>query len=74
VIQAEPCAPLPRHFLARTLNVMGVGAAALRAIDGVTEPGPGSYSNVGRAYALLGCAKVNDLAPGCTFVRLRVCA
>jgi TolB-like protein/Flp pilus assembly protein TadD len=54
VVETEPRAPLPRHFLARVLNGMGDGAAALRAIEGVTEPGPGSYSNAGRAFALLG--------------------
>ena len=56
VIETEPRAPLPRHFLARVLNSMGDGAAALRAIEGVTEPGPGSFSNAGRAFALLGRA------------------
>ncbi len=53
-VETEPRAPLPRHFLARVLNAMGDGAAALRAIEGVTDPGPGSYSNAGRAFALLG--------------------
>jgi DNA-binding winged helix-turn-helix (wHTH) protein/TolB-like protein/Flp pilus assembly protein TadD len=57
VVEAEPRAPLPRHFLARVLIAMGDGAAALRAIDGVTDPGPGSYSNAGRALALLGRAR-----------------
>lgn len=56
VVETEPRAPLPRHFLARVLNAMGDGAAALRVIDGVTDPGPGSYSNPGRAFALLGRA------------------
>ena len=54
VVEAAPRAPMPRHFLARTLNAMGDGAAALRVLEGVTDPGPGSYSNAGRAFALLG--------------------
>lgn len=54
VVQTAPTVPLFRHFLARVLNAMGDGAAALRAIEGVTEPCPGSYSNAGRAFALLG--------------------
>jgi len=57
VVETEPRAPLPRHFLARVQNAMGDGAAALRTIDGVIDPGPGSYSNAGRAYALLGRAR-----------------
>ena len=54
VVQTAPGTPLFRHFLARVLNAMGDGAGALRTIDGVTEPGPGSYSNAARAFALLG--------------------
>lgn len=53
VVEIAPREPLPRHFLARVQNAMGNGAAALRTIDGVTDPGPGSYSNAGRAFALL---------------------
>jgi serine/threonine-protein kinase len=56
VVETDPRAPLPRHLLARVLNSMGDGAGALRAIDGITDPGPGSYSNTGRAFALLGRA------------------
>jgi DNA-binding winged helix-turn-helix (wHTH) protein/TolB-like protein/Flp pilus assembly protein TadD len=54
VIETEPRASLPRHFLARVLLAMGDAAGALRAIDGVVERAPGSYSTVGCAYALLG--------------------
>jgi len=54
VVDSEPRAPLPRHFLARVHLARGDGRAALAAIDGVAQPAPGSWSNAGRARALLG--------------------
>jgi hypothetical protein len=45
---------LPRHFLARTLLAQGDAPGALHLLEGRNDPAPGSYSTLGRAYAMTG--------------------
>jgi tetratricopeptide (TPR) repeat protein len=54
VVESIPGAVLPRHFLARTLLAQGDAPGALRLLEGHNETAPGSYSTLGRAYAMLG--------------------
>jgi DNA-binding winged helix-turn-helix (wHTH) protein/TolB-like protein/predicted negative regulator of RcsB-dependent stress response len=54
VLQSAPDAVLPRQFLARVLLALGQGQAVLRLLDGRNETAPGSFSNLGRAYAEVG--------------------
>jgi tetratricopeptide (TPR) repeat protein len=54
VLEVAPDAALPRQFLARVLLVTDQAAEVLKLLEGRNDPGPGSHSNLGRAYAKLG--------------------
>jgi len=54
VLESVPGAVLARQFLARVLLAQGDAEAVIRLLDGRNDPAPGSYSNLGRAYALIG--------------------
>ena len=54
VLESAPGAVLPRQFLARVLLAQGEAPAVIRLLEGRNDPAPGSYSNLGRAYALAG--------------------
>jgi tetratricopeptide (TPR) repeat protein len=54
VLESAPDAVLPRQFLARVLLALGQGRAVLGLLDGRNETAPGSFSNLGRAYAQVG--------------------
>jgi TolB-like protein len=54
VLESAPGVVLARHFLARVLLAQGDAEAVIRLLDGRNDPAPGSYSNLGRAYALVG--------------------
>jgi len=54
ILESAPDAVLPRQFLARVLLALGQGQAVLRLLDGRNETAPGSFSNLGRAYAQVG--------------------
>lgn len=54
VLESAPDAVLPRQFLARVLLALGQGQAVLRLLDGRNVTAPGSFSNLGRAYAQVG--------------------
>ena len=54
VLESAPGAVLPRQFLARVLLAQGEASAVIRLLEGRNDPAPGSYSNLGRAYALAG--------------------
>ena len=54
VLESAPGAVLPRQFLARVLLAQGEAPAVVRLLEGRNDPAPGSYSNLGRAYALAG--------------------
>jgi TolB-like protein/Flp pilus assembly protein TadD len=58
VAESVPAAALPRQFFARTLLVQGDAAAVVKLLEGRNDPAPGSYSNLGRAYAMVG--RVDD--------------
>lgn len=54
IVESAPGAVLPRHFLARVLLAQGDALGALRLLEGRNDPAPGSYSTLGRAYAMTG--------------------
>jgi tetratricopeptide (TPR) repeat protein len=54
VLESAPGAVLARQFLARVLLAQGDAQAVIRLLEGRNDPAPGSYSNLGRAYALAG--------------------
>jgi DNA-binding winged helix-turn-helix (wHTH) protein/TolB-like protein len=54
VLQSAPTAVLPRQFLARTLLAQGDPKGVIRLLAGSNHTAPGSYSNLGRAYAMVG--------------------
>lgn len=56
IVDSAPGAVLPRQFLARVLLMQDDAAGALRLLEGRNEPAPGSYSTLGRAYAMTGNA------------------
>lgn len=54
IVESAPAAVLPRHFLARVLLAQGDAPGVLRLLEGRNETAPGSYSSLGRAYAMTG--------------------
>ena len=52
--EAAPQAVLPRRHLARVLLLQGRVKEALELVEGFSAAGPGSMSDLGRAYALSG--------------------
>jgi DNA-binding winged helix-turn-helix (wHTH) protein/TolB-like protein/Tfp pilus assembly protein PilF len=54
IVESAPEAVMPRQFLARTLLAQGDAAGALGLLEGRNQPAPGSYSTLGRAYAVVG--------------------
>jgi serine/threonine-protein kinase len=54
LLDAAPDAPLTRHLLARALLASGAATEALALVENRDAPGPGSFSNLGRALALVG--------------------
>jgi Flp pilus assembly protein TadD len=54
LVESIPGAVLPRHFLARVLLTEGDAPAVVRLLEGRNDPAPGSYSTLGRAYAMTG--------------------
>ena len=54
VLESAPDAVMPRQFLARVLLALGQGQAVLQLLDGHNQTAPGSFSNLGRAYAQVG--------------------
>lgn len=54
LLESAPDVVLARQFLARVLLAQGDGHGTIRLLDGRNDPAPGSYSNLGRAYALVG--------------------
>jgi DNA-binding winged helix-turn-helix (wHTH) protein/TolB-like protein/Flp pilus assembly protein TadD len=54
IVESAPGAVLPRQFLARVLLAEGDAPAVVRLLEGRNDPAPGSYSTLGRAYAMTG--------------------
>ncbi len=54
LVDAAPQAALPRNHLAHAYCLRGEPKEALRVLEGHPQPVPGSFSNLGRAYALDG--------------------
>jgi tetratricopeptide (TPR) repeat protein len=54
LVESMPGAALPTHFLARVQLARRDWPAALRMLEANNPPGPGSLSNLGRAYAQAG--------------------
>ena len=54
LVEAEPAAVLPRSLLARVHLAQGNPQAAVALLQQRDAPAPGSFSNLGRAYAMLG--------------------
>jgi Flp pilus assembly protein TadD len=54
LLSTAPESPLPRHHLARLQILRGEPEEAIRLVEGYKAPAPGSFSNLGRAYALAG--------------------
>jgi len=54
LVDAAPQAVIARNHLARAYCLRGEPREALRVLDGYPQPVPGSFSNLGRAYALAG--------------------
>jgi DNA-binding winged helix-turn-helix (wHTH) protein/TolB-like protein/Flp pilus assembly protein TadD len=54
IVDSAPGAVLPRQFLARVLLAQGDAPGAVRLLEGRNDPAPGSYSTLGRAYAMTG--------------------
>jgi len=54
LVDASPAAPLPRHHLARLYIFRGEAQKAVQLLEGYDKPAPGSLSDLGRAYALVG--------------------
>jgi DNA-binding winged helix-turn-helix (wHTH) protein/TolB-like protein/Tfp pilus assembly protein PilF len=59
LVEAVPNAPLPRHHLARVHILRGEPERAIQLLDGFTARAPGSFSNLGRAYASAG--RIDDV-------------
>jgi TolB-like protein/Flp pilus assembly protein TadD len=57
IVDSAPGSVLPRQFLARVLLAQGDAPGALRLLEGRNELAPGSYSTLGRAYAMSGNAQ-----------------
>lgn len=54
LVEAAPKAVVIRNHLARAYCLRGEPKKALQVLDGYPQPAPGSFSNLGRAYALDG--------------------
>jgi TolB-like protein/Flp pilus assembly protein TadD len=54
LFDSAPGFPLLRHHLARVQSLRGEPGEAIRLLKGFDAPAPGSFSNLGRAYALAG--------------------
>ena len=54
ILETAPGAVLPRQFLARVLLAQGDAKSVIQLLEGHNDAAPGSYSNLGRAYALTG--------------------
>lgn len=54
ILESAPGAILPRQFLAHVMLALGEPQAVVRMLEGRNDPAPVSFSNLGRAYALLG--------------------
>jgi DNA-binding winged helix-turn-helix (wHTH) protein/TolB-like protein/Flp pilus assembly protein TadD len=54
LLDAAPQAVLARNHLARVYCLSGQPKKALQVLDGHRQPAPGSFANLGRAYALDG--------------------
>jgi DNA-binding winged helix-turn-helix (wHTH) protein/TolB-like protein/Flp pilus assembly protein TadD len=54
LVDAAPESPLIRNHLAHAYCLRGEPKEALRVLEGHPQPAPGSFSNLGRAYALDG--------------------
>ncbi|RPI13980.1 MAG: hypothetical protein EHM60_07830 [Lysobacterales bacterium] len=54
LLEVAPEAALPRQFLARVLLATDQALAVVKLLEGRNDPGPGSLSNLGRAYAKVG--------------------
>ena len=54
LVDAAPQAVIARNHLARAYCLRGEPREALRVLEGYPQPVPGSFSNLGRAYALDG--------------------
>jgi DNA-binding winged helix-turn-helix (wHTH) protein/TolB-like protein/Tfp pilus assembly protein PilF len=54
IVDSAPAAALPRQFLARSLVAQGDATGAIQLLEGRNDPAPGSYSTLGRAYAMAG--------------------
>ena len=54
ILESAPGAVLARQFLARVLLAQGEAAATIELLEGRNGNAPGSYSNLGRAYAMAG--------------------
>jgi tetratricopeptide (TPR) repeat protein len=52
ILESAPAAVLARQFLARVLLAQGEAIATIDLLDGRNGNAPGSYSNLGRAYAM----------------------
>jgi predicted Zn-dependent protease len=57
IVDSAPGSVLPRQFLARLLLAQGDAPGAVRLLEGRNDPAPGSYSTLGRAYAMSGNAQ-----------------
>jgi Flp pilus assembly protein TadD len=54
LVEAAPESPVARHHLARLHVFRGEPLEAIRLLEGFTARAPGSFANLGRAYALAG--------------------
>jgi DNA-binding winged helix-turn-helix (wHTH) protein/TolB-like protein/Flp pilus assembly protein TadD len=54
LVDAAPQAVLARNHLARAYCLRGEPRNAIQVLEGYPQPAPGSFSNLGRAYALAG--------------------
>ena len=54
LVDAVPQSALVRNHLARAYCLRGEPRKAIQVLDGHPQPAPGSFSNLGRAYALDG--------------------
>jgi TolB-like protein/Flp pilus assembly protein TadD len=54
LVEAAPQAVIARNHLARAYCLRGEPKKAVQVLEGYPQPAPGSFSNLGRAYALNG--------------------
>jgi tetratricopeptide (TPR) repeat protein len=54
LVEVAPESPVARHHLARLHIFRGEPLKAIRLLEGFTARAPGSFANLGRAYALAG--------------------